>query len=139
MSNLALGTAARPGNLRSRLGKALLKTSPFPNSLESLENYLSQLSRVSLSDPNPPLGAAAPLGVSLGGYKSNPAQVLLPARGSSVTMSRLSCQRVLTYAWASEYFRKGRRTAADEAAVQPERTHFRWKACRPKYAEVRDA
>ena len=94
--------------------------------LLSLLKTLPAESGESLSDPSPPLGAAAPLGVSLGGYTSNPARVLLPARGllrDHSVLSRLSCQRVLTYTWASGYFRKGRKTAADVAAVRSKRRH----------------
>ena len=80
MSNLPLGTAARLGNLHSRVGKALLKTYPFQTLLSLLETLPAE-SGESVSDPSPPLGATAPLGVSLGSYKSNPARVLLPARG----------------------------------------------------------
>ena len=56
-----------------------------------------------------------------------PSSVLAPRSGPPLrdhsVIFRLSCQRVLKYTWASEDFKKTRRTAADVATVQPRRRH----------------
>ena len=80
---LGLGTGT-PSRALCSLKPSLFQT------LLSLLKTLPAGSGESLSDPSPPLGAAARLGVSLGGYTSNPAQVLLPTQGSLRDLSVLS-------------------------------------------------